>query len=97
MPRSAVPFFLAVLIVFIMGCSPLAPVNAVIAEDTYRLLANQPYGDNERQMLDVYLPVVGLDEAPVVVFFTAAVGAVVIAQIMPVLGKHWPRAASLLL
>jgi acetyl esterase/lipase len=69
MPRPAVPFFLAVLIVIIMGCSPLAPVNAVIGEDTYRLLADQPYGDNERQMLDVYLPVVGLDEAPVVVFF----------------------------
>jgi acetyl esterase/lipase len=65
----AVTFFLVAFAVLSMGCSPLAPLNAVITKDTYTLLADQPYGDDERQRLDVYLPVDGLNEAPVVVFF----------------------------
>ncbi|WP_339842734.1 alpha/beta hydrolase [uncultured Halopseudomonas sp.] len=51
------------------ACSPLTPVNLLVPDDTYTLMADQPYGENERQKLDVYMPLEGAAEAPVVVFF----------------------------
>lgn len=51
------------------ACSPLAPINFLVPEDTYKLLSDQSYGSHERQTLDVYLPLDGLATAPVVVFF----------------------------
>ena len=35
------------------ACSPLTPVNLLVPDDTYTLMADQPYGENERQKLDV--------------------------------------------
>lgn len=51
------------------ACSPLAPVNFLVPADTYTLKADQSYGEHGRQKLDVYLPLEGVAEAPVVVFF----------------------------
>lgn len=69
MPIPAAKCLLVVLALFSAACSPLAPVNFLVPEDTYKLLADQPYGSHERQRLDVYLPIGELADAPVVVFF----------------------------
>ncbi|MBL4834168.1 MAG: alpha/beta hydrolase [Pseudomonas sp.] len=68
MPRFA-RLMLLPLALLGTACSPLAPVNFLVTDDTYRLVPDQPYGDAERQKLDVYLPLTDLAEAPVVVFF----------------------------
>lgn len=57
------------LLLVLAGCSPLAPLNMVIPDGEYRVLADQAYGDNPRQKLDVYLPRENLQQAPVVVFY----------------------------
>jgi len=41
------------------------PLNFVISDKHYRLLADQPYGENERQKVDVYFPLENLEQAPV--------------------------------
>ncbi|TVP92119.1 MAG: alpha/beta hydrolase [Pseudomonadaceae bacterium] len=51
------------------ACSPLAPVNFFVPDDSYHLRADQAYGSDERQRLDVFLPVGELDRAPVALFF----------------------------
>lgn len=66
--RSA-KILLALLAVLSTACSPLAPVNLLVPDDTYILLPDQAYGENDRQKLDVYMPLEGVAEAPVVVFF----------------------------
>ena len=69
MPKRLARLLLLPLALLGSACSPLAPVNVLVTDDTYRLMADQPYGEAERQKLDVYLPLEGVAEAPVVVFF----------------------------
>ena len=58
------------------ACSAVDVLNATVPSDTYRLLADLPYGENTRQKVDVYLPSQQLAEqllpsggSPMVVFF----------------------------
>ena len=58
------------------ACSAVDVLNATVPSDTYRNIANLPYGDQLRQKLDVYLPTQPVADkamaaggAPVVVFF----------------------------
>lgn len=51
------------------GCSPLTLVNAIAPDDGFEIERGIPYGQLERQRLDVYYPDVISAEAPVVVFF----------------------------
>lgn len=60
---------LATMALALVGCSPLAPLNLVISDKHYTLLADQAYGDNQRQKLDVYFPLENVQQAPVVVFY----------------------------
>jgi acetyl esterase/lipase len=69
MPSIKQSLIFAAMAFALVGCSPLAPLNLVISDQHYRLLADQAYGDNERQKLDVYFPLKNLQQAPVVVFY----------------------------
>lgn len=69
MPSLKQSLLLAAMALALVGCSPLAPLNFVISDKHYRLLADQAYGDQERQKLDVYFPRENLQQAPVVVFY----------------------------
>ncbi|WP_339648320.1 alpha/beta hydrolase [Halopseudomonas pelagia] len=60
---------LAAVALALAGCSPLAPLNFVISDKHYTLLADQAYGDNERQKLDLYFPLENVQQAPVVIFY----------------------------
>ena len=58
------------------ACSAVDVLNATVPSDTYRNLANLPYGDQPRQKLDLYLPnqpqadnALAAGGAPMVVFF----------------------------
>ena len=66
----------AMLPALLTACSAVDVLNATVPSDTYRNIANVPYGDQPRQKLDVYLPTQALAEkslaaggAPMVVFF----------------------------
>ncbi len=48
---------------------PLALFNLAVPRQTYRRQENIPYGDEDRQKLDVYLPLEAVQNRPVVVFF----------------------------
>ncbi|SDT99098.1 alpha/beta hydrolase [Halopseudomonas salegens] len=68
----SVPFLRAVGLAslsLLTACSPLAPINAFIPDDSYQLQADQAYGTHKRQHLDVYFPAGDLDKAPVALFF----------------------------
>ena len=49
--------------------SPMDLLNSASPDEHYRLTADVAYGDDERQRLDVYEPVVGGPPGPLVVFF----------------------------
>jgi len=55
--------------VFLAGCGPLTAVNALSPSEHYARLADQSYGDEPRQRLDLYRPADEAPDAPVVVFF----------------------------
>lgn len=57
------PLFLA------CGCSAVDVVNALTPRDSFRLVADIPYGIGPRRRLDLYLPRALVEGAPVVVFF----------------------------
>ena len=66
----------AMLPALLTACSAVDVLNATVPSDTYRNIANLPYGDQPRQKLDVYLPTQPIaDQAlaaggtPMVVFF----------------------------
>lgn len=66
----------AMLPALLTACSAVDVLNATVPSDTYRNIANLPYGDQPRQKLDVYLPTQTLADkalaaggAPLVVFF----------------------------
>ena len=66
----------AMLPALLTACSALDVLNATVPSDTYRTIANLPYGDQPRQNLDLYMPSRPLADkalvtggAPMVVFF----------------------------
>jgi acetyl esterase/lipase len=57
------------LIGLLLGCSPLKVLNALTPQGTFTKTADVSYGNDPRNKLDVYTPVNGVADAPVVVFF----------------------------
>ncbi|MFO1079614.1 MAG: alpha/beta hydrolase [Reyranellaceae bacterium] len=51
------------------GCSPADLLNATVSRDGYDLLADQPYGPESRQTLDLYRPRTPRPDGKAVVFF----------------------------
>jgi acetyl esterase/lipase len=66
LPRRSL---LAMLPALLTACSAVDLLNATVSTDTYRRTQGLPYGDHPRQRLDVYQPVDGTGQAPMVVFF----------------------------
>lgn len=50
-----------------MACSPIQYINSAVSRESFNLVADVPYGPDERQKLDVYAPK-GVKDAPVLVF-----------------------------
>lgn len=59
----------AAAVLLLVGCSPLAALNASVPSDGYDLARGQAYGEHSRQQLDVYAPKTGSVPRPVVVYF----------------------------
>jgi len=59
----------ALLMLALSACSPVKVLNALTPSQTYDKTTGIAYGDDPRQMLDVYVPRHALAGAPVVVFF----------------------------
>lgn len=57
------------LLPLLQACSPLRLINALVPDGSHTLLEGLPYGDHERQRLDVYLPKPAVTGAPMAVFF----------------------------
>lgn len=64
-----------------IACSPVKTLNAFIPSDGYSLTQNINYGLLPRQKLDIYQPKQPTRKSPVVLFFMAAVGILVIKKI----------------
>lgn len=58
----------AVLVLLMSACSPVAVVNLLTDGSGYRLRGDIAYGDHPQQRLDVYLPRIRAEPAPVVMF-----------------------------
>jgi len=63
-----ISFFPAIAIL-LSGCSPLGMLNATVSDDGYKTTANQSYGPDRRQELNVYVPNDVQDNADVVIFY----------------------------
>ena len=61
--------FLGILLVALLGCSPLTLVNSIAPDHGFKVEQGISYGPQERQKLDVYYPEVKRPLAPVIVFF----------------------------
>lgn len=57
------------LLPLLQACSPLRVINALVLTGTHRFTADQAYGPDARQRLDVYQPDPPVADAPIVVFF----------------------------
>lgn len=57
------------LLPLLQACSPLRVINALVPNGTHRFTADQAYGPDARQRLDVYQPDPPVVDAPIVVFF----------------------------
>ena len=57
------------LLPLLQACSPLRVINALVPTGTHRFTADQAYGPDARQRLDVYQPDPPVADAPIVVFF----------------------------
>ena len=57
------------LLPVLQACSPLGLINALVSTGTHRFTADQAYGPEARQRLDVYQPAPPVADAPLVVFF----------------------------
>ena len=55
--------------VSIAGCAPLTILNATVGASDYHLVADQAYGKEIRQKLDIYIPEKSVNNADVVIFF----------------------------
>lgn len=68
-PIVAIHFIIVSTALWIVACSPLSALNAVVSNEAYTRTADLSYGPLSRQKLDVYLPVKRSGEAPPVVIF----------------------------
>lgn len=59
----------AALAPLLQACSPLRVINALTPSDTHTVQRGVPYGDGERQQLDIYRPAQPAPNAPVALFF----------------------------
>lgn len=57
------------LLPLLQACSPLGLINALVPSGTHRFTADQAYGPEARQRLDVFQPDPPVADAPIVVFF----------------------------
>jgi len=57
------------LLPLLQACSPLRLINTLVPAGTHRFTANQAYGPEARQRLDVYQPDPPVADAPIAVFF----------------------------
>lgn len=64
---SSLSFVLLLPLFLLGGCSPLSVLNATVGSN-YQQTANQAYGPNARQQLDVFVPAKPVANADVVVF-----------------------------
>ena len=60
---------LPILALLLAGCSPLKLLSVVSPSGHYERAADLHYGDQQRQILDVYTPLEGSEDAPLVVYF----------------------------
>lgn len=60
---------LLLAVTVVIACSPLPVINALVPDDTFRPVRQLPYGPDERQRLDLYVPTTGTPPYKVVVFF----------------------------
>ena len=63
------PLLLLVATTLVAACSPLGLLSAVSPSGHYERIADLQYGDQERQFLDVYKPLVVQADAPLVIYF----------------------------
>lgn len=61
----------ALMVSLCNACSPVTVLNALVPEDGYQKIADQAYGEKNRQKLDIYLPGTTLGTQPLktIVFF----------------------------
>lgn len=57
------------LLSLLLGCSPLKVLNAFTPGGTFTKASNLSYGSDPRNKVDIYTPLKGAADAPVVVFF----------------------------
>ena len=78
------------------ACSPLGTLNALTPGGQSERTEGLSYGDNPRQKLDVYRPLIAHGTAPVVVFFYGGNWVAGERADYAFIGRaaHWPRAAS---
>lgn len=72
------------------ACSPLLMLNSVIPENGYQHFADISYGEESRQILDIYLSNRSNPDAvrKTVVFFMVVVGTLAIKKIINLLPRH---------
>lgn len=68
-PRRSVLYVVLIAAFLAAGCAPLNILNGTVGAGGYRRVADQAYGADPRQQLDVYIPVAKSENADVVVFF----------------------------
>jgi len=68
-PKFTVFLLIIVFSLGIVGCSPLKAINFVSPKNGYHLYADIPYGEEERQKLDIYRPNNGKPPTAIIVFF----------------------------
>ena len=62
-------FAAAVTVVLLAGCSPLELLNQTSPDRHYERIADVAYGEEPRQILDIYRPAAPLPSEPLVVFY----------------------------
>lgn len=72
--RAAIAMLLAgggAGLALLSGCSALIAFNAIVPKDqgVLRVIENSPYGSDPRQTLDIYRPMTGGRDLPMIVFF----------------------------
>ena len=68
-PRQWPLFLLAISILLFSGCSPSTVLNSLAPDDGIILQEGERYGNEDRQLLDIYRPDTVLADSPVLVFF----------------------------
>ncbi len=69
MSHPAKLFLFSILITALAGCSPFTLVNGIAPDHGFEVEQGIDYGQQKRQKLDIYYPLVARHNAPVIVFF----------------------------